>query len=175
MDELAGRRVLDMLNIKYLLVPWPFRQPGYELVSRHRELLKPGEIFLYRNQHVLPREYQVLAAKVIPDREAVYQYIFSRRFDPVREVVLEEPVAAPGGYWFKSEWFYPGWKAFVDGKETKIYRANYMFRAIPLPVRWQKVEFKYEPLSFRLGGLITLLTLFGLGAVAFFLRRNRPV
>src|SRR4030043_83888 len=31
-----------------------------------------------------------------------------------------------------SDTYYPGWEAFVDGKKTKIYRADYTFRAIPL-------------------------------------------
>ena len=31
---------------------------------------------------------------------------------------------------FLSDSYYPGWQAFVDGKETNIYRADFTFRAI---------------------------------------------
>jgi hypothetical protein len=33
---------------------------------------------------------------------------------------------------FMSETYYPGWKVYIDGNESRIYRANYAFRAVPL-------------------------------------------
>lgn len=45
--------------------------------------------------------------------------------------------------------FYPGWKAFVDGKETKIYQANYLFRAIFLSKEHHVIEFEYKPRFLR--------------------------
>lgn len=41
-----------------------------------------------------------------------------------------------------------GWKAMIDGKETKIYRANHGFRGIVVPKGNHKVEFIYSPESF---------------------------
>ena len=41
-----------------------------------------------------------------------------------------------------------GWKAFIDGVETKIYRANHGFRGIVVPKGKHKVEFTYLPESF---------------------------
>ena len=43
----------------------------------------------------------------------------------------------------------------------KIYRADYTFRAIPLRAGTHRVEFLYDPLSFKLGGGITLLGIIG--------------
>jgi len=37
-----------------------------------------------------------------------------------------------------------GWQAFVDGQGVKIYRANYLFQAIPVPVGEHWVEFEYK-------------------------------
>ncbi|HXI18934.1 MAG TPA: YfhO family protein, partial [Chloroflexota bacterium] len=57
---------------------------------------------------------------------------------------------------FLGDVFYPGWRAYVDGQETQIYRANYIFRAIFVPAGQHSVEFVYRPRSFRLGLLVTL-------------------
>lgn len=38
-----------------------------------------------------------------------------------------------GGWLVLTDTYYPGWKAFVDGKETKIYRGDFTFRTIALP------------------------------------------
>jgi hypothetical protein len=67
-----------------------------------------------------------------------------------------------------SDTYYPGWKAFVDGKETKIYRADYAFRAIPVSVGTHRVEFVYDPLSFKLGALFTFLGIVGCVAIYMF-------
>jgi hypothetical protein len=171
LDSLEGIRILDMLNVKYLVAPWRFEQKGYKLLSYHKEPYKEGAIFLYLNQNWLPRSYFVPKAKVILDRGKVLDHIFSKEFDPAKEVVLEEKVDAPNGFWFTSEWFYPGWKAYVDGKEARIYRSNYMFRAVPVPSEKSEVKFVYDPPLFKLGAAVSLLTLLGLAISLFRLRR----
>jgi len=56
-----------------------------------------------------------------------------------------------------SDTFYPGWKAFVNGKEERILRANYNFRAVPLSRGVHRVEFVYAPLSFKLGAGLSII------------------
>jgi Bacterial membrane protein YfhO len=58
---------------------------------------------------------------------------------------------------FLADLAYPGWKAYVDGQETQIYRADYLFRSVFVPAGKHTVEFVYRPRSFRLGLLITLV------------------
>ncbi|NET00666.1 MAG: YfhO family protein [Sphaerospermopsis sp. SIO1G1] len=43
--------------------------------------------------------------------------------------------------------YFPGWYAFVDGVEQKIYRTNYFFRSVYIESGNHKVEFKYFPLK----------------------------
>ena len=50
-----------------------------------------------------------------------------------------------------------GWKAFVDGNETKIYRTNHAFRGIVVPAGEHKVEFIYAPESFAISKNIALV------------------
>jgi hypothetical protein len=52
--------------------------------------------------------------------------------------------------------YYPGWKAYVDGKETEIYPTDYTFRSVYLDKGNHKVEFIYDPLSYKVGKYISL-------------------
>ena len=60
----------------------------------------------------------------------------------------------------------------MDGEQTKIYRADYTFRAIPLNGGTHQVEFVYDPLSFKLGAAISILGI--IGCVAIYLLRRKP-
>lgn len=67
-----------------------------------------------------------------------------------------------------------GWKAFVDGIETKILQANYGFSAIELKQGIHNVEFRYFVPGLTLGALfsgISLITVVILGI--FLLKSNR--
>ncbi len=77
------------------------------------------------------------------------------------EVILRVSLAE-NGFLFLSEVYYPDWKAFVDGEERRIYRANYLFRSLYLDKGVHTIKFVFRPFSFRIGALITLITLFGL-------------
>jgi hypothetical protein len=46
---------------------------------------------------------------------------------------------------------YPGWRAFIDGVEAPIHRANFAFRAVPVPGGRHEVVFEYRPASVRIG------------------------
>ena len=70
-----------------------------------------------------------------------------------------------------------GWKAFIDGKETKIYRANHGFRGIVVPKGKHKVEFSYLPESFVISKYLSLtfssIIMLGLVVGIFFNLRNK--
>ncbi|HZQ09381.1 MAG TPA: YfhO family protein, partial [Anaerolineae bacterium] len=68
--------------------------------------------------------------------------------------------ARADGYVFFSEVYVPGWRAFVDGQEVPVVRANYLFRAVPITAGTHQVRLIYDPLSFKLGAIISGLTLF---------------
>ena len=71
-----------------------------------------------------------------------------------------------------SDTYFPGWKAFLDGKETKIYRANYAFRAVPLKAGTHEVEFVYDPIWFRLGAGLTFWGIIACLVLSLFPRKN---
>ena len=72
-------------------------------------------------------------------------------------------VVAPGGGWLVlSDTWYPGWRASIDGVEVPIYPADAVFRALRLPKGEYEVEFKYLPMSFSIGTVISAAAWSGL-------------
>lgn len=71
---------------------------------------------------------------------------------------------------------YPGWKATVDGQPADIARVDYLLRGVVVPAGHHRVEFAYEPLSWRIGWIVSLVALLGLIAVTAvaLTRRRRP-
>ncbi len=78
--------------------------------------------------------------------------------------------AAPSNdcFLFLSEVYYPGWKVYVDERREKIHRANYLFRAVYLEEGPHVVRFVFDPASYRVGRIISLLT--ALGLIIYFSR-----
>jgi hypothetical protein len=72
-----------------------------------------------------------------------------------------------------SDTYYPGWKVFVNGREEKILRANYNFRAVPLSKGVHQVEFHYNPISFKLGAGLTVVGCIGCGMIVWIVRKRR--
>lgn len=66
------------------------------------------------------------------------------------------------GYLVLSDAYYPGWRAEVDGQPEPIRRANYAFRAVYVPAGQHTVQFVFDPPVWKLGLVVTLLTLVAL-------------
>jgi uncharacterized membrane protein YfhO len=78
-------------------------------------------------------------------------------YEPER-VIIETDLASEG-YLILTDTRYPGWRAYVDGKESSIIRANLLFRVIRLSAGQHRVEFSYEPASVKVGAAISSATL----------------
>lgn len=118
-------------------------------------------------------------------RELIFQKLFSSGFDRQNVILLEEPSPISPQFGesvveivkyqpeevivytkadqpkllFLSDNYYPSWKATVDGKQTKIYRANYSFRAVPLLAGEHSVRFYYESIPFKIAFAVSIISL----------------
>jgi hypothetical protein len=70
-----------------------------------------------------------------------------------------------------SDLFYPGWKAFIDGKECPIFRADCLFRAVLIPAGKHQILFAYYPLSFGIGAALFVITIIALSLMWIKLRK----
>jgi hypothetical protein len=60
------------------------------------------------------------------------------------------------GFLVLTDQYFPGWRAYVDGSQQPILKANYLFRAVYLGGGKHTVEFRYQPSSFRWGWICFL-------------------
>jgi len=158
---------------------------------------------VYENKEVLPRAFIVHDFQVLGDEETL-RTLTNKDFNPRETLLLEEkPLNLPeeelgedeviinensyfnnqilirtknpaAGFLFLSDNFYPGWRAFVDNQPTKIYRANYTFRAVFLPKGEHEIRFIYDPKSFKIGVLISFNSFLLLSALTLIsLRKKR--
>ncbi|MBL1229665.1 YfhO family protein [Enterococcus sp. BWB1-3] len=63
------------------------------------------------------------------------------------------------------------WRAFINGKETTVYKGNYLFRAIEVPAGKSEVIFKYSPKGLQLFTFVALGALFLLFLMIVFWKR----
>jgi len=155
-----------------------FSQEEYSLIYQK----PPWQI--YRNNDALPRFFLTDSFVVEKDKEK----IISRLYDDKRNaktVILEEDLNIPiqkgkgkvklikyspnkinfsvdtqsNNILFMSDNFFPGWTVFIDDNVGRIYRANYSFRAVPVPKGKHTVIFSYNPKPFYIGVSVTLATI----------------
>ena len=143
--------VLSMLNTKYIVV-----DPGSLPLTYDRRL---GNGWLVSRVRTAPTADAEMAAlgEIDPAVEAVI-------FDPDAPLVYYSPnrlrydVSAPakGLAVFSEIWYPAGWKAFVDGNEVPVLRADYALRALMIEEGDHEVEFVFDPASFTVGRNISL-------------------
>ncbi len=182
----SDNAIMDMLNVKYLVSYYPVPDPRYKPVMN-------GQPSVFENTGVLPRAYFVDEINVINNKDQFFNYLNSGQFNPAKEAILEEEPAynivpeqnnrveitaydiheislkaevLQPALLVLSEIYYPaGWKAFVDGQETKIYKTNYILRSILLEPGTHDINFVFKSNSFKLGLWITFSILFILLAI----------
>jgi hypothetical protein len=187
-----AERILDLLGVSFIVHRlsdgrnvWAYphwNHPQYESVYKdeHYEVLQ--------NQNALPRFFLAQSYEIIEDDESQINRLLSDEFDATSTVVLQEPpsVAPQAGagslsvvqysansmtieteamapkLLFVSDTYDAGWRALVDGKEAPIYRANFDFRAIPVPGGKHTIVMYYWPRSFTMSLYVATLGVTGL-------------
>ncbi len=154
-----NKRILDLLNVRFVLA---YKKESLDGVDGFRRLLeskKNGDV-LYENRSALSRALVGDPERVDQAREAEV-----REYTPQRVTVNAE--ADEGDMLILSDVWYPGWKAFVDGRSAPIQRILGAFRGVKLSSGKHEIRFVYEPSSFYVGAWVSFLSLLGCGACLF--------
>lgn len=64
-----------------------------------------------------------------------------------------------GGTVVFSEIYYPGWKVLIDGKESELFRADYVLRAVNVPAGNHKVVMEFRPTSLKITDAVSFVSL----------------
>jgi hypothetical protein len=73
------------------------------------------------------------------------------------KIIMDATLSKPG-FLFLSEPYYPDWKVTVDGKLSKIFRADYMFRSVYLDKGTHRIIFFFKPAYFELGLTVSFIS-----------------
>jgi hypothetical protein len=159
---------MDLMNLKWTITNG--QPPSY------------GE-----RRNYMPRARLYYQADILPDSQALRRLKVDSFYDFRNRVLLEEPLKNQLGPFdstafavvtnyndneitataktsaeavlFFSEVYYPAWKAYIDGKPTKLYRAFTTLRAVEVPPGKHTIVLRYESDAFAMGSKTTIITL----------------
>ena len=190
---------LALTNVKYLISAIEIKHPYFERLpspetvyfyqnkaflprfffSHAYEVIKePGEI-IKRISFLKPEE---LSSQIFLEEKPGFTPLPTPR--PLNETVTVQEYTAnrislnveltTPGFLVMSEVYYPAWEAEVDGQPTKILRANYFMRALPLSAGRHQIIMRFNPRTMKIGLFVTIgssiICLFGM-----FLTRKRLI
>jgi hypothetical protein len=175
-------KILQLLNTKYYILPrqCPISHPQFRLV------FSDNEVNIYQDNNYLKKAWIVHKFRIIQSDKIILETLDELKYkdevileekpsieiepvpistsgDSIPEIIKYSPNEiiikaglASNGLLVLSEIYYPGWRAVVDGIPQKIYRANYILRAIPLKQGTHIIRITYEPKWLKYGMILTL-------------------
>ena len=165
--QLVNPFLWNMMNVKYIITPDQNRQPVIQpnpaalpraFFVNNYALAKPIEILEHLKKGDFNPQDTVFLEAALPN---AIQPADSTAIAEVKEYKNEyikiQTNNSGNNFLFLSEIYYkPSWKAFIDGKETPIYKANYAFRGVVVPAGSHTVEMKFQSDKFETGKTFSL-------------------
>jgi uncharacterized membrane protein YfhO len=185
--DLVGAKYL--LTVKYdpygKIRPWGNVNGGAIDLRRYKPVFEDGESVVLQNQTALPRAglfYEAesetdstkaaeklvagfdFRTKLLINKENLTQYLPGK--NDTAEItsysadrVDLQAKTQNGAYLFLSDTFFPGWQVYINGKSGEILRADSVFRAVEIPPGDTHIEMIYLPESFKVGVIISIISL----------------
>lgn len=168
-QSLAQSQVLNMLNTRYVIFnpqsppirnvsafgnAW--RVDQWKWVNSANDEIDALETVDLQTTAVIHDEFRPLLEGLNPTTDSTAM-IELTQYEPNRLVYSIES-AEESLFVFSEIWYTAGWKAFVDGKETDLIRANYVLRALRVPAGNSTVEMRFEPKVWAVGQTVSLIS-----------------
>jgi hypothetical protein len=182
--------VLNMLNTKYVIVPakdQTFAIPnpqanGNAWFVKNIKTVANSDSEIVALYHLDTKRDVVIQEKnKLPNESIVYSTdgkISLQSYKP-NDLVYDTDSKEKSFAVF-SEIYYPnGWNAYIDGSLSKHTCVNYILRGMEVPAGKHKIEFKFEPSSYKTGNIIALfgsiLLIIFVGIGLFFANKNKEI
>jgi hypothetical protein len=164
--------VMDMLNVKYLLVQEsneqnPIENPNVLGVAWAVDSLLVADtadgVLASMKSMDFSREAVVLKSEFPDNMTVKYD---AQQLDKI-ELIKNHPTKLTYDFLARadqllvfSEMYYPhGWSVNIDKQKASVFPVNYVLRGLRVPAGKHTIEFTFDPPVIRKGGMIRLLTL----------------
>ncbi|MBI5206269.1 MAG: YfhO family protein [Candidatus Firestonebacteria bacterium] len=95
-----------------------------------------------------PEEAKLTSETPLEKEKIEIKKIFPGSYD----INIEMPES---GFLVFSDTYYPGWKAYIDGKEARIYKTDYLVSSVFVQKGKHQVEMLFKPAPFIIGAWIS--------------------
>jgi Bacterial membrane protein YfhO len=192
----------ELFAVRYVYTDWAELPVESEIIGAGED--RYGAVNLHRLSNPRPFAHLMYDVEILDSDEFAYALLHDPNFDARETVILnrdpdvtldtsapeDESVIVTS---FEPESFtvtintpadailslahpdYPGWQATMDGEPVEILRAYGALAGIAVPEGEHEIRFVYDPLSYRIGAILSLLTWGSLAifGVVVFLQRNK--
>ena len=155
-------------------LPWFYLAPAYRIETDEDEILK-----LLADPEFKPDKTVILEAEphgfsAVPADTLSQDRIETIAYDD-RAGTIELNVTAGGPRLLVvSENYHPFWRAYVDGEERPLVRANYVWKAVTVPAGEHRVVLRFhDPIATACRWITLLSTLFAIACAAAWYWRQR--
>jgi hypothetical protein len=179
----------ELFAVRYVFTDWGQLPVPSEIVGSGSD--RYGDVNLHRLSDPRPFAQLVYNVEILDSDDFAYALLSDLDFDPRQTIILaQDPVfISPDDppddgrvdiTYFAPEHFtvevststdtvlslshpdYPGWQATIDGSPSEILRAYGALAAVVVPAGEHRVNFVFDPLTYRIGALTSLCAWVGL-------------
>lgn len=183
--DLINPRAWELFSVRFVYTDWDELPVKSDIVATGED--RYGKVNLHRLLDSRPFALLLKDYVIADSDQTAYALLADPNFDARRTIILNRdpgimssksaPVSPPAEISdFKPESFsitfnapqegilsvsnpdYPGWQATLDGNPVEILRAYGALAAVVVPAGEHTVQFAYDPLSYRVGGMVSIMT-----------------